>query len=141
MSTDSRAKLYTEAEKHGIRHEQIIFKEDATIEVRRLNETEIMKDWLSSTEEQLRQRNDSIRALNTRLEAYEALVLPSEQIAAELRSQWPEIKDVTLARADSSVILLLSTEPHKPLQDEDINRIHNWLSVRLQTPKVEIIVR
>ena len=141
LSTDSRAKLYTEAEKHGIRHEQIIFKEDATIEVRRLNETEIMKDWLSSTEEQLRQRDDSIRALNTRLEAYEALVLPSEQIAAELRSQWPEIKDVTLARADSSVILLLSTERHKPLRDEDITRIHNWLSIRLQTPRVEVIVR
>ena len=108
--------------------------------MRRLNETEIMKDWLSSTEEQLRQRDDSIRALNTRLDAYEALVLPSEQIAAELRSQWPEIEDVTLARADSSVILLLST-PSVELPVEDTQRIQNWLSVRLQTPKVEVIVR
>ena len=140
LSKDSRAKLYNEAEKHGIRHEQIIFQEDATIEVRRLNETEIMKDWLSSTEEQLRQRDDSIRSLNAQLDAYEALVLPSKQIAAELHSQWPEISDVTLARADSSVILLLST-PSVELRAEDMNRIQNWLSVRLQTPKVEVIVR
>ena len=140
MGKDARAKLYTEAEKHGLHHDQIIFREDATIEVRRLNETEIMKDWLSSTEEQLRQRDDSIRALNTRLNAYEALVLPSEQIAAELRSQWPEITDVTLARADSSIILLLST-PSVELPAEDTQRIQNWLSVRLQTPKVEVIVR
>ena len=140
LNKDSRAKLYTEAEKRGIHHDQIIFQEDATIEVRRLNETEIMKDWLSSTEEQLRQRDDSIRALNTRLSAYEALVLPSEQIAAELRSQWPEIEDVTLARADSSVILLLSM-PSVELPAADTQRIQNWLSVRLQTPKVEVIVR
>ena len=139
LSTESRAKLYTEAEKHNIRHEQIIFIEDATIEVRRLNETEIMKDWLSSTEEQLRQRDDSIISLNAQLEAYEALQLPSKQIAAELRSQWPEIKDVTLARADSSVILLLTTS--RKLRPNDIQRIQNWLAVRLQTKKVEVIVR
>ena len=145
LSNDSRAKLYTEAEKHNIRHEQIIFIEDATIEVRRLNETEIMKDWLSSTEEQLRQRDDSIRSLNAQLDAYAALTLPSEQIAAELRSQWPEIEDITLARADKEVILIISVHPQKKnkpaLQAQEIERIHNWLSVRLQTPKVEVIVR
>ena len=139
LSTDSRAILYTEAEKYGIRHEQIIFKEDATIEVRRLNETEIMKDWLASTEQQLRQRDDSIISLNAQLDAYKALVLPSEQIAAELRSQWPEVKNVTLARSNTSVILLLTTSGK--LSPKDITRIQNWLSVRLQTPKVEVIVR
>ena len=139
LSNDSRAKLYTEAEKHSIRHEQIIFKEDATIEVRRLNETEIMRDWLSSTEEQLREREDSIRSLNAQLDAYAALVLPSEQIAAELHSQWPDIKDVTLARSDESIILLLSTSD--AMQPTDLERIHNWLSVRLQASKVEVIVR
>ena len=141
LSNDSRAKLYTEAEKHGIRHEQIIFQEDATIEVRRLNETEIMRDWLSSTEEQLRQRDDSIRSLNAQLDAYAALVLPSEQIAAELRSQWPEIDNVTLARADESVILLITMKTSDVLRNKDVDRIHNWLTVRLQTENVEVIVR
>lgn len=139
LSNESRAKMYIEAEKYGIRHEQIIFQEDATIEVRRLNETEIMRDWLSSTEEQLRQRDDSIRALNARLDAYEALQLPSAQIAAELRSQWPEVTNVLLARSDSSVLLLLTTSAK--LQKKDIQRIHNWLSIRLKEPNVEVIVR
>ena len=121
------------------RHEQIIFEEDATIEVRRLNETEIMRDWLSSTEEQLRQRDDSIRSLNAQLNAYAALVLPSEQIAAELRSQWPEIEEVTLARADKSVILLITTS--NAISSADLERIHNWLVVRLQTPEIEVIVK
>ena len=139
LSNDSRAKLYTEAEKHGIRHEQIIFHEDATIEVRRLNETEIMRDWLSSTEEQLRQRDDSIRSLNAQLDTYKAQVLPSAQIAAELKSQWPEIADITLARADSSVILLLTLAD--TIEPIDLERIQKGLAVRLQTTKVEIIVK
>lgn len=140
LNPDKRARFYTEAEKYGIRHEQIIFQEDATIEVRRLNETEIMRDWLSSTEEQLRQRDDSLRVLQKRLAAYEALQLPSVQIAAELQSQWPEVSDVVLARADSAVILLLSA-PEGQIQEEQRGRISNWLSVRLQTPAVEVIVR
>ena len=139
LSKDSRARLYTEAEKHGIRHEQIIFIEDATIEVRRLNETEIMKDWLSSTEEQLRQRDDSIRSLNAQLDTYKAQVLPSEQIAAELKSQWPEIADITLARADSSIILLLTMKDS--IEQSNLERIQKGLAVRLQTTKVEIIVK
>ena len=140
LSTESRARFYTEAEKHGIRHEQLIFEEDATIEVRRLNETEIMRDWLTSTEEQLRQRDDSIITLRTQLDAFEARQLPSAQIKAELLSQWPEIADITLARADSSVILLV-TPTSGQLPEEHLTRIHNWLSVRLQEPVVEVIVR
>jgi hypothetical protein len=140
LSTENRARFYSEAEKHGIRHEQLVFEEDATIEVRRLNETEIMRDWLSSTEAQLRQRDDSILTLRAQLDAFEALQLPSAQIKAELLSQWPEIADITLARADSSVILLV-TATSEQLPEEHLTRIHNWLSVRLQEPAVEVIVR
>lgn len=140
LSTDNRARFYAEAERHGIRHEQIVFEEDATIEVRRLNETEIMRDWLSSTEQQLRQRDDTIRSLRTRVAAYEALQLPSAQIKAELLSQWPELADATLARADSSVVLLLSASSEQ-MPEESLTRIRNWLSVRLQEPVVEVIVR
>ena len=139
LSRDARANLYANAEKHGIHHDQIIFREDATIEVRRLNETEVMRDWLSSTEAQLKQRDDSIRSLRAQLAVFQARQLPSEQIAAELRSQWPEIEQVTLARSDEAVILLLSTS--SPLKNEEKTRIHNWLSVRLQTDEVEVIVR
>jgi len=146
LTNEDRARFYTEAEKHGIRHGQIIFQEDATIEVRRLNETEIMRDWLSSTEAQLRQRDDSIHSLQAKLDAYKALQLPSKQISAELHSQWPEITSVTLGRSDASVIVLLTTKPAKnksaaALKQEDIERIHNWLVVRLQENNVEVIVR
>ena len=135
LTTEARAQLYANAENHGIAHNQIRFQEDATIEVRRLNETEIVRDWLASTEEQLRQRDDSIRTLRAQLDNYEAQVLPSAQIAEELRAQWPSIREVTLARADSEVILLIVSS----LTPEEHKRIENWLSVRLQVPKIRVV--
>ena len=135
LTTEARAQLYANAENHGIAHNQILFQEDATIEIRRLNETEIVRDWLASTEEQLRQRDDSIRTLRAQLDNYEAQVLPSAQIAEELRAQWPSIREVTLARADSEVILLIVSS----LTPEEHKRIENWLSVRLQVPKIRVV--
>lgn len=144
LSPESRAQLYTNAEKHGISHTQILFQEDATIEVRRLNETEVMRDWLASTEQQLRQRDDSIRALRQQLDAYEALVLPTEQISNELHAQWSSIDRITLARADSTVLLVISEKPaasHKKetLTHEDLARMEQWLAIRLNVPSVQVI--
>ena len=143
LSTEARAQLYANAEKHGISHAQILFADDATIEVRRLNEREIMRDWLASTEAQLRQREDSIRSLRQQLDAYEALVLPSAQISAELQAQWPDIENVTLARADSAVLVVLTEKQHTPhshpLGKEELERMEDWLSVRLRTPSVQVI--
>lgn len=140
LSNDARAQFYAEAEKHGISHSQLLFMEDATIEVRRLNETEVMRDWLASTEAQLRQRDDSIRSLVSQLAAYEALTLPSEQITRELHAQWPAIEQVTLARADSTVLLLLSQQMAEEsiLQPEELERIEQWLAIRLQAPAVKV---
>ena len=144
LSTEARAQLYANAEKHGISHGQILFQEDATIEVHRLNETEVMRDWLASTEAQLRQRDDSIRALRQQLDAYKALVLPTEQISAELRAQWSSIDRITLARADSTVLLVISEKPaasHKKetLTHEDLARMEQWLAIRLNVPSVQVI--
>ena len=144
LSPESRAQLYTNAEKHGISHAQILFQEDATIEVRRLNETEVMRDWLASTEQQLRQRDDSIRVLRQQLDAYEALVLPTEQINNELRAQWSSIDRITLARADSTVLLVITEKPaasHKKemLTKEDFVRMEQWLAIRLNVPSVQVI--
>lgn len=102
-----------------------------------------MRDWLSTTEAQLRQRDDSIRTLVARLEAYESQVLPSEQIAQELHAQWPATGQVTLAHADSTVLLIVSEKTsaadYAALMEEDLVRIENWLAIRLRTPSVRII--
>ena len=146
LNDESREKLYSEAAKHGISQSQIIIQEGATFEVRRLNEVEILQEWLAKSEEQLRQRDDTIRSLRAQLASYEALRLPAQQISAEIQTQWPGVEKVTLARADSSIILLLNTSlptdtPSVLLTSSDIKRIQDWMSVRLQEPNVEVVIR
>lgn len=143
LSQESRAQLYANAEKHGIAHSQVLMVEDATIEIHRLDENEMVRDWLASTEAQLKQRDDSIRVLRRQLDAFESQVLPTEQISNELKAQWPAIETVTLGRADSTVLLVLTEKQHlkhsQMLQDDDLGRIENWLGVRLEVGSVKVI--
>jgi len=139
LSNDLRAQLYTNAEKHGISPSQIHILEDATIEVRRLNETEIMKDWLASNEQQLKQRDDSIRVLNAQIDVFKALQLPVEQITTEVQAQWPQITNVTLARNEQQIVLLVQADP--ALNEDDQQRIGHWLSIRLQADNVLVVAR
>ena len=137
LTNDNRALLYTEAEKYGISHTQIQILEDATIEVRRLNETEIMRDWLATNEQQLKQRDDSIRVLNARIQRLASKQLPAEQISAELKAQWPQIENVTLARNENQIVLVLDSK--RSIKKDDKERIREWLSVRLQAKNVLVV--
>lgn len=143
LSDDAREQLYTAAEKYGLLRSQIIFRDDATIKVERLNEKDIMSDWIASTEREIRQRDDSIRVLRGQLSSLQAemesLKLPTEQLAAELRSQWPAISEVTLARAEGQQILVI-LRPERRFHKDDVTRIENWLKVRLQNENVRLII-
>ncbi len=143
LSDDAREQLYTAAEKYGLLRSQIIFRDDATIKVERLNEKDIMSDWIASTEREIRQRDDSIRVLRGQLRSLQAemesLKLPTEQLAAELRSQWPAISEVTLARAEGQQILVI-LRPERRFHKDDVTRIENWLKVRLQNENVRLII-
>lgn len=156
LSDEAREKLYAAAETYGILRSQIIFRDDATIKVARLNETEIMRDWIAANEREIERRNDTIRTLRSRLAAVEAQTLPSQQLADELRSQWPDIREVTVARgvqvADDAVVdsdrntdrdtslILLILSTGKRFHKDDVSRIENWLRVRLRTDNVKVII-
>ncbi len=143
LSDDAREQLYAAAEKYGLLRSQIIFRDDATIKVERLNEKDIMSNWIASTEREIRQRDDSIRVLRGQLRSLQAemesLKLPTEQLAAELRSQWPAISEVTLARAEGQQILVI-LRPERRFHKDDVTRIENWLKVRLQNENVRLII-
>ena len=139
LSNDTRAQLYADAGKHGISHTQIRIVEDATIEIRRLNETEVMKDWLASTEEKLKERDDSIRVLNAQIERFKAQQLPVEQICSEVKAQWPQITDVTLASNEKQIVIIVHAKP--VLKIDDQQRIKHWLSVRLQNENVLVVAQ
>ncbi len=147
LSDDSRAALYNAAEKHGIMSSQIVIHEDATIHVNRLNEIEIMKDWIAANEQQIKLRDDSIKVLSARMAEYEHSRLPVAQLVAELQAQYPEIAEVTVAQGAhvdeqtaelKTVVVLLHVK--KKMAVKDVERIEKWLRVRLDVTSIKVVV-
>ena len=87
--------------------------------------------------DQLKLRDDSIRVLNARIQRLASQQLPAEQIAAELKAQWPQIENVTLARNENQIVLVLDSK--RSIKKDDKERIREWLSVRLQAKNVLVV--
>ena len=139
--------LLREAESFGIMRTQVVIHEDATVQLDQFNETEIVRDLISSNATNIQVRDDSIKALLTQLAYYKEQELPAAQLAAELQTQLPEITRVTLAKGTELVDNMVITDKQvvvvihctKVPTNEEKQRVLDWLQVRLQTKNVEMI--
>lgn len=146
LSAQTREMFYRDAESVGIMRNQLHIVEDATIQFEKFNETEIVKNLIQSNEEQLKQRDDSIRVLNNSLEQYIKLQLPVKQLAAELMTQLPSVKDVVFTRgermtrqSDLSEQIVVIVYSDEKINHEEIDRLTQWLKVRLNMENVMLI--
>lgn len=143
LTEEGKEELYQAAESHGMLRKQLVFRDEATITLQRLDEKEIMRDWIASIEKERQSQEDTIRVLRARVsEAQEALALlalPTEQLTMELKTQWTQISDVTLARTpDQGILVVLKVQ--KRLHKDEQARIENWLKVRLQSDNIQLII-
>ena len=147
LSDETREMLLREAESFGIMRTQVVIHEDATVQLDQFNETEIVRDLLSSNATNIQVRDDSIKALHTQLAYYKEQQLPAAQLAAELRTQLPEIMRVTLAKGTEIENNIVTTEAQvvvvvhcsKIPTAAEKEKVLQWLQVRLQTKHVEMI--
>lgn len=146
LTDETREMMYRDAESYGLLRSQIIFHEDATIRFNELNETEIVKNLIATNEQSIKQRDDSIRTLQSLLNTYQQQQLPTRQLAAELRSQVPDILSVTLAKgarvsdnAEEKEELVVLIDSKRPLPKDETTRITNWLKVRLNTENIILV--
>jgi hypothetical protein len=147
LSDETREMLLREAESFGIMRTQVVIHEDATVQLDQFNETEIVRDLISSNATNIQVRDDSIKALLTQLAYYKEQELPAAQLAAELQTQLPEITRVTLAKGTELVDNMVITDKQvvvvihctKVPTNEEKQRVQDWLQVRLQTKNVEMI--
>ena len=147
LSDETREMLLREAESFGIMRTQVVIHEDATLQLDQFNETEIVRDLLSSNATNIQVRDDSIKALQTQLAYYKEQQLPAAQLAAELRTQLPEIMRVTLAKGTEIENNIVTTEAQvvvvvhcsKIPTAAEKEKVLQWLQVRLQTKHVEMI--
>ena len=147
LNTDTREMLMRDAESYGIMRSQIVIHEDATVQIDRFNETEIVKNLITTNTSNIQVRDDSIRVLNAQIAAYKQQELPAVQLAAELQIQLPTITRVALAKGTALEQNVVTSEQQVVVvvhcsempSDEEQARVYEWLKVRLQVQDLEII--
>lgn len=144
LSVEEYAALYASAEKYGLLHEQVLIRQDAANREVSLNENEIVRDILRQNEEKLQGKNKEISSLRQEVDSLKSLlekdVLPSDQITAEVMTQYPEIEHVMLARMeDGGIVLVATTAKKKALSEEKKDMLEAWLKVRLGATSAKVI--
>ena len=147
LNTDTREMLMRDAESYGIMRSQIVIHEDATVQIDRFNETEIVKNLIATNTSNIQVRDDSIKVLNAQIAAYKQQELPAVQLAAELQIQLPTITRVALAKGTALEQNVVTSEQQVVVvvhcsempSEEEQARVYEWLKVRLQVQDLEII--
>ena len=147
LNEDTKEMLLRDAENYGIMRSQIVIHEDATVQVDRFNETEIVKNLMATNASNVQVRDDSIKVLNAQLTAYKQRELPAKQLAEELQVQLPIITRLTLAKGTALEQNMVMSEEQVVLvahcsempSEEEKTRVYEWLKVRLQIDSLEII--
>ena len=147
LNEDTKEMLLRDAENYGIMRSQIVIHEDATVQVDRFNETEIVKNLMATNASNIQVRDDSIRVLNAQIAAYKRQELPAKQLAEELQVQLPSIIRLTLAKGtvlEQNVVMseeqvVVVAHCSDMPNEEEKTRLYEWLKVRLQIDSLEII--
>ena len=147
LNDDTREMLLRDAENYGIMRSQIVIHEDATVQVDRFNETELVKSLIATNTNNIQVRDDSIKVLNAQLETYKQQQLPAAQLAAELQVQMPDIVRITMAKgtamekdvvtSENQVVVIIYC--NKMPGETERAKVLEWLKVRLQVEDIEII--
>ena len=147
LNEDTKEMLLRDAENYGIMRSQIVIHEDATVQVDRFNETEIVKNLMATNASNVQVRDDSIKVLNAQITAYKQRELPAKQLAEELQVQLPSITRLTLARGTALEQNVVMSEEQVVVvahcsempSEEEKTRVYEWLKIRLQIDGLEII--
>ena len=147
LNDEIREMLLRDAENYGIMRSQIVMHEDATVDIDRFNETELVKNLIATNAANMQERDDSIKVLNARIAHYAQQELPAKQLAEELQVQLPTITRLTLAKGtmleqnvvmtDEQVVVVAHCSEMP--SEEEKTRVYEWLKVRLQVTNLEII--
>ena len=147
LNEDTKEMLLRDAENYGIMRSQIVIHEDATVQVDRFNETEIVKNLMAMNASNVQVRDDSIKVLNAQIAHYKQQELPARQLAEELQVQLPSITRLTLAKGTALEQNVVMSEEQVVVvahcsempSEEEKTRVYEWLKIRLQIHDLEII--
>ncbi|MBQ9548314.1 MAG: DUF389 domain-containing protein [Bacteroidales bacterium] len=136
------------AQNAGIRSDQVVLREQS-YNGEKASETEkIIQGFYDRAGDELARRDAQIGLLNRQIEQMKSEEIPYEQISREVRSQYPEIGKLYLAKgagvpADSlgreqRCVLVVAESAH-PIRPERLERLTDWLRIRLNDSTVVVL--
>lgn len=137
-------KLHEQLHTYGIEKEQFIINQNSTFVPESINEQDFVKSIFEQNEQEIRKREQLISDMEKELKAYRLKELPASQITKELTTQYPNIKSLSIANgtriegSNSSPIIIAIIEAPEKLSQEDITKITQWLTIRLDAPNVKV---
>lgn len=149
VTATEKTRLLESAARHDLKEEQITFSTRALSEKSDETSEKLMKGIYERTDSEISRREKIITELENELAAYKKGEIPYTQITQEIHSQYPDIKDVFIAKgagvnADSlntaSGVAVIA-ESEKELSEEDIAKLTNWLKIRLDNNNIIMINR
>lgn len=145
LSENELSTAYALAEEQGIKRSQIVMNAN-TLGGGRSNR--VMSELYQRTESIFHAKDSIIDTLRSELQQYRNAEIDYAQLADEIRTQYPAVHDITIARgqqipisdtlAQTSRIIVLVNDAKK-LSDAQKTQLEKWLRVRLKTEGVELI--
>lgn len=108
--------------------------------------TGIIEDMFKKNENNLSKKESEIRELKKELSKYKTIEEISEKVSKELVIQYPEIIECSLnktlvinskSETDTTVLVLINTK--KRISNSNLNKMKNWLSVRINEKNIKVV--
>ena len=146
LSDTKKEIIFQNLEKYGISRGQVFINENTVYDDKSTDET-VLKSIFERSDKEVAQKEDIIKNLSSRLDSIKSLEIPYEQITKEIMAQHPGVVSLTLARGSEILIspyaaknqIVAVIKWSKPLNDNELKKLQEWLSVRLNTPNITIV--
>ena len=139
---------------YNITKDQLVVNQGSTYVANNISEGEVIKSIYEITEQEVIKRDAVIKNLENQLDSLKNKELPTDQIAKEVFAQYPQLSSITLTRGSKSNVkkgknltvqkvndeqVLAFIKFSTPLTANELSKLRDWLSVRLDIPNIKII--
>lgn len=135
LTNEELMRLYASAEQYNIKYEQLNIVEHAFGD----DTEDMLQTVFDKTDNEIQILDARIRSLEEELEKNKVKDIPYTQIAQEIRTNYPEIKEISFGQGKSvddslrtrDVITILATTG-KPMKQGTMDRLQEWARIRLE---------
>ena len=144
LSESGRNNLYTYAQEHGIKTDQLVIKEYIT--QHKQGNDEVFKGIYDRLDTKIGQYESTIQQLTNELQAAKKDDIPYLQLANEIAASHPQIKQlhigqgahITLDSLKISSCVIVKIQTDSLMTESSLEQFRKWIKVRLQTENIEI---